>query len=86
MKSEAGGCPVEGSETCMKAKVAIGAASVRAGGTFKPAKKGQEIWLYLKNKEKLWRAVNKVRQKLIVLKSCLWLTFRQQSGARWRWI
>lgn len=57
MKSEAGGCPVEGSETCMGAKVAGGVASVRAGGQFKPAKKGQEIWLYLKIKETLWRDV-----------------------------
>lgn len=57
MKSEAGGCPVECSETCMEAKVARGVASVRAGGQFKPARKGQEIWLHLKNKEKLWRDV-----------------------------
>ena len=57
MKSEAGGCPVEGSETCMEAKLARGVASGRAGGQFKPAKKGQEIWLYLKDKEMLWRDV-----------------------------
>ena len=55
--SEAGGCAVEGSETCMEANVARGVASGRAGGQFKPAKKGQEIWLYLKNKEMLWRDV-----------------------------
>lgn len=54
MKSEAGGCPVEGSETCMKAK-AIGVASVRAGGTFKP-QEGTEIWLYLKNKREAMEA------------------------------